>query len=156
MKEYEYSFKVESIKPYVEYCEKNGYEKISVTTQNRVVYENKHSEHIIARVTTTEIDGKKETVFDCKNVGETHKSLKISNETIPMVVTDENKEIVKSILEVLDFYEAANNIRTRYEYVSGGVKFEIDDYIRPQAQVVAIEGEKELVDKVYEQVKNLK
>jgi hypothetical protein len=73
-----------------------------------------------------------------------------------MIVTDENKEIVKSILEVLDFYEAADNIRTRYEYVLGGVKFEIDDYIRPQAQVVAIEGEKELVDKVYEQVKNLK
>ena len=73
-----------------------------------------------------------------------------------ILITDENKEIVKSILEVLDFYEAANNIRTRYEYVLGGVKFEIDDYIRPQAQVVAIEGEKELVDKVYEQVKNLK
>ena len=27
MKEYEYSFKVDDIKPYIEYCEQEGYEK---------------------------------------------------------------------------------------------------------------------------------
>lgn len=42
MEEYEYSFKVSSIKPYIEYCENNNYEKVSEVTQNRVVYENKH------------------------------------------------------------------------------------------------------------------
>ncbi len=37
----------------------------------------------------------------------------------------------------------------------GCVKFEIDDYITPCMKVVAIEGEKESVDKVYEELKNL-
>lgn len=58
--EYEYSFKVSSIKPYIEYCEQNNYEKKSITFQNRIVYENKHSENIIARITTKEKDGKKQ------------------------------------------------------------------------------------------------
>ena len=62
MEEYEYSFKVATIKPYIEYCENNGYEKISEVTQNRIVYENKHSEHIIARITIKIINGKKYSI----------------------------------------------------------------------------------------------
>ena len=54
MKEYEYSFKVKSIEPYIEYCKEHNYEEISITTQNRKVYENKNSDHIIARLTTEE------------------------------------------------------------------------------------------------------
>ena len=38
MKEYEYSFKVESIKPYVEYCEKNGFEPILMAARRFVEY----------------------------------------------------------------------------------------------------------------------
>lgn len=54
MKEYEYSFKVKSIEPYINYCKKNGYEEVCIVTQNRIVYENRNSNHIIARVTTEE------------------------------------------------------------------------------------------------------
>lgn len=155
MKEYEYSFKVKSIKPFINYCEMNGYEKISVTTQNRMVYENKNCSTIIARITTTTSDNKTKTVFDCKNVGMVHIDLKISNESLPLRVTNRNKKNILSILETLDFYLAANNYRTRYVYIKDNVKFEIDDYVEPQMQVVGIEGEKESVDAVYLKVKDL-
>ena len=155
MKEYEYSFKVKSIEPYINYCKDCGYEKIEVVKQNRKVYENKNSDHIIARLTTEEKNGIKETVFDCKNVGEKLKSLNISNESLPMLVSDDNLEIINSLLNVLEFYEAANNFRTRYVYQKGGVKFEIDDYTSPKMQVVAIEGNESEVEDVYKEIMSL-
>ena len=149
MEEYEYSFKVESIKPYIDYCKKNNFKEISVTKQNRVVYENKNSENIIARLTTKIINNKKEIFFDCKNVGKNDNDLKVSKESLPIKVTKNNQKQIESLLEVLDFYEVANNIRTRYIYEKGNVKFEIDNYESPKMQVVAIEGIKNDVDNIY-------
>lgn len=150
MKEYEYSFKVESIEPYIKYVEENDYEKKSVETQNRIVYENKHSKNIISRITTKNKDGKKETTLDFKNVEKKKNNLNDSRESLPIKINKNNRKAIESILDVLDFYEAANNTRTRYVYEKGNVKFEIDDYIVPKMQVVAIEGKKEDVDLVYE------
>lgn len=155
MKEYERSFKVESIDVYIDYCKKNNYEEEPFVKQNRIVYENSHSDSIIARLTTEECNNETITKFDCKNVGHKNKDLKISSETIPLIVTDENREIVKSILEVLDFYEAANNNRIRYVFKKDGVKFEIDKYTSPVAKVVAIEGDQDEVEKVYTELKSL-
>ena len=152
MKEYEHSFKVKSILPYLEYCKQNGYTEFDAVTQNRVVYENSNSDHIIARITTETVGGKERIVFDCKNVGSKRKDLNISSESIPMELTEETKKIVLSMLEVLEFYVAADNLRTRYIFKKEGVTFEIDDYIRPQTQVVAIEGKEEAVEKVYSDI----
>ena len=45
--------------------------------------------------------------------------------------------------------------RTRSVYKKGNVKFEIDEYTEPEIMnVVAIEGEKEIVDNIYESIKN--
>ena len=152
MKEYEHSFKVESILTYLEYCKEKGYTELDSVTQNRVVYENSNSDHIIARITTETVGGKERTVFDCKNVGSKRKDLNISSESIPMELTEETKKIVLSMLEVLEFYVAADNLRTRYIFIKEGVTFEIDDYKRPQTQVVAIEGKEEAVEKVYKEI----
>lgn len=155
MEEYEYSFKVSNLKPYIEYCENNDYKKISEVTQNRVVYENKHSEHIIARITTKITNNKKNTVFDCKNINKKDRDLKVSSESVPMEVTESNEKSIYSMLEALDFYEATKNYRTRYVYKKNDVTFEIDDYTEPKMQVIGIEGEKTKVDKVYEELKKL-
>lgn len=155
MEEYEYSMKVKSIKPYIAYCEKNKYKLESVTKQNRIVYENNYSKDIIARITTTIIQGKKTCVFDCKNVSTRAKALKISTESIPMKVTKGNRQSIESMLNTLNFYEAANNTRKRYVYNKKGVKFEIDDYISPAMCVVGIEGKKDEVDKVYKEIKEI-
>lgn len=154
MEEYEYSFEVKSIKPYIDYCKNNNYKEKSIIKENRVVYGNRNSNKIIARITTKIINGKKEVIFDCKNINKNDKDLKISKESLPMKVTKNNNKIIKSLLETLDFYETTNNIRTRYIYEKNDVKFEIDDYESPKMKVVAIEGLKKEVDIVYKDLLN--
>ena len=156
MEEYEYSFKVLSIKPYIDYCEENNYKKIEITKQNRIIYENKHVDHIIARITIEIKNGKEVITFDCKNVGEAKGELKISKESLVMEVPRNDKEKIESMLEVLDFKEVVNLNRTRYIYEKENVKFELDSYIDPKMNVVALEGNRNEVDIVYEELKKLK
>lgn len=68
MEEYEYSFKVKSIEPYIKYCIDNNYEEISVTKEHRVVYGNIYTDHLISRITTKKLYGKKEITIDFKNI----------------------------------------------------------------------------------------
>lgn len=155
MQEYEYSLKVKSIKPFIQYCENNGYKKISECRENRKVYENRVNRNVIARITKTNSDGSEKTFFDFKNISKSNSNLKVSSESKALIVTDENIDTILSMLETLDFYQSADNHRTRYIYVSSGVKFEIDDYSSPQMQIIGIEGEKEKVDAIYNMVKDL-
>ena len=150
MKEYEYSFKVKDIKPYIEYCKNNNYINKSITKENRIVYENNNLKHIIARITTNDY----ETILDFKNVNKEQNDLKISTESLPLKI-DNNINEIKSILQVLDFYETANNIRTRYIYEKDGVIFEIDEYINTKMNVIAIEGNKTKVDNIYNELKTI-
>lgn len=152
--EYERSFNVESIKPYIEYCEKNGFNLVNKVRQNRIVYECKHNIHIIARITTETVNDKTTVLFDYKNVDKSNDDLKVSRESIPMVVTEENKDIILSILNVTDFILQSDNLRTRYVYQKDDVIFEIDDYEQPKVmQVVAIEGNEEKVENIYLELK---
>ena len=50
-KEYEYSFKVKSIKEFIQYCTINGYENKEEYFQTRILYKNDGP--IMARVTET-------------------------------------------------------------------------------------------------------
>lgn len=65
-----------------------------------------------------------------------------------MVVTDKLMPFVLSVLDVLNFKLVADNFRTRYVYIKDDIMFEIDDYISPKMKVVAIEGEKNKVEKL--------
>ena len=153
--EYEHSFNVKNIEPYIDFCKNNGFVEISVVSQNRIVFENKHNNKIIARLTTEFFDNNNTCHIDFKNVSSKQGDLNISTESMPLKVKAKNKDVVLSILSTLDFVEVANNLRTRYVYTKENVTFEIDDYTRPQMKVVAIEGKKEEVEFVYNQVKNL-
>ena len=65
-------------------------------------------------------------------------------------------EAVESILDFLNYKKDNTLIRTRLVYKKGNVKFELDNYELPESSfVVAIEGNKEEVDNVYEEVKCL-
>ena len=156
MKEYEYSFKVKSIEPYINYCKNNNYNLIDIIKENRRVYENKHNNKLIARITSRIKNNKKDIKLDFKNVSSNNDDLKISLESIPIKITKRNKKQIDSILKVLDFYEVTNNIRTRYIYKLNDVKFEIDDYEIPQMKIVAIEGLKDEVDKIYKKIIKIK
>lgn len=150
MIEYEYNFKVDDIGCVTKFCEENGFVLVSKTSENRVVFENKQNRKIISRLTTTFGKSEKVTVWDFKNVGKNDNLLKVSKESEAMVLDESGIKIARSMLEAMDFEQSADNLRTRYVFEKGDVKFEIDDYTRPQMKVVAIEGEKSQVDKVYQ------
>lgn len=59
----EYSFQADSIVPYIKYCKDNRYSKTKEENQNRIVYENKFPENIIARITKRIINNKEEKYF---------------------------------------------------------------------------------------------
>ena len=152
MVEYEYNFKVDDISVVTKFCEKDGFVLVSKTSENRVVFENKQNRKIISRLTTTFGESDKVTVWDFKNVGKNDNLLKVSKESEAMVLDESGIKIARSMLEVMDFEQSADNLRTRYVFEKGDVKFEIDDYTRPAMKVVAIEGEKSQVDKVYQEL----
>ena len=152
MEEYEYSFKVKDIKPYIEYCISNDYHKEMESIQNRVVYENEYNSKLIARITKTTKDGNDKTIFDVKNFENKENTFQLSQESLPLEVNDENKKIIDSILDVLRFKKSADNLRNRYVYKKDDVTFEIDEYITPSMNVIAIEGNREKVDKIYQEI----
>ena len=146
-KEYEYSSKVKDVKPFIEYCKRNGYKLESEFEQKRVLYKNDSG--VLARVTTNNFNNGDCKVFlDFKDENESGDTLKVSRESGKIDVTD-NMDFTNSMLTMLNFKLHKELKRTRYVYTKENVKFEIDDYKQPEMQVVGIEGNKEQVDIVY-------
>lgn len=149
MKEYEYSFKVSSLNPYIDYCKKNNFEFVEETNQSRTIYRN--SNKTIARITIKNgilksLDFKDDIISDDVLI-ERRESKDIKFDDL---------EAVESILDFLNYKKDNTLIRTRLVYKKGNVKFELDNYELPESSfVVAIEGKKEEVDNVYEEVKCL-
>ena len=153
-KEYEYSFKVDSLDQVIKYLEDNNYKNTSILKQNRKVYENENNKSIIARITTNNIDNKEEVLIDFKNVKENDNNLKVSAESMPIEINN-NYDKFLSILDVLDFELKIELIRTRYIYEKDEVIFELDDYKYPKMCVVAVEGNNIKVDNEYKKIINL-
>lgn len=151
-KEYEYSYKVTSIKEFIKYCESNNFIKISETTQTRTLYKN--DTYIMARITIEE-DNLKHTrteYLDFKENNETNQELKIRKETDILNLNNENKAFAKTLIKFLNLKVDKELIRTRYTYQKENVKFEIDDYTNPKMKVLAIEGNSEEVNKVNQEL----
>lgn len=147
--EYEYSFKVENIDKYNDYCSNNDYKLIDKVKQTRTLYRN--SNKTMARITINEYDNNTKMFLDFKEDNLNDDILKMRKESLPLEFTD--IESINSILEFLDYKKDITLIRTRIIYEKSNVKFEIDEYESPEIyNVVAIEGEKEEVDKVYNEL----
>ena len=145
MIEYKYNFKVDDVAPFIDYCESQGYELLSRETQNRVVYECESNRNIISRITKSIVAGETRTVWDFKKVDNKSTRLKESVESKEMQI-DGCREIVESMLSIMRFEKTADNTRDRVVYKKDNVIFEIDKYISPKMNVVAIEGDKVSVD----------
>lgn len=152
-KEYEYSFKVKSIKEFVQYCSMNGYEKKEEYLQTRILYKN--GGPVMARVTENIYNDRSEKVLNFKDDNLNNKDLKISRESKDLIVSDENQEFVDSLIEILDLTNKKVLKRKRYVFEKNNVKFEIDEYIEPVMNVVAIEGLQEEVDVVYNELEDI-
>ena len=150
--EYEYSFKVDSLDEYKKYCEENGYEKRLEYDQVRELFTSDNK--VLARITTTKTGENTDVFLDFKDDDDSDKVYKESRETIPLRVTDENRGAIDSILNILGYKKKKHLVRKRYIYKKGKVKFEMDDYTKPEIMhVVAIEGDKDEVTKVYNEIK---
>lgn len=151
MKEYEYSLEVKDLAPFIEYCKTNDFTLIETSQQTRTIYRNPNK--TMARITVNNINGtiKKELDFKEDNWVE-GAILKELRETMPLEFTDDLA--VASILDFLNYKKGNTLIRIRHTYTKGNVKFELDEYTKPRVTaVVAIEGEKTAVDKIYTEIK---
>ena len=149
MYEYEYSFKVENIDKYIEYFKNNDYKLIDIVNQTRILYRNDNK--IIARITSNEYDNNTKMFLDFKEDNLTDDILKIRKETLPLEFN--NIEIVNSILDFLEYKKDITLIRKRIIYEKENNKLEKEEYKSTKLyNVVAIEGEKEEVDKVYNEL----
>lgn len=145
MKEYEYSFKVNSLEKCIDYCKQNNYKLIENTKQSRTLYKN--SSKIMARITVND----KEKKLDFKEDNLSTEILKIRKESLPLKFDD--IKAVESILDILEYQKYITLIRTRIVYEKDSIKFELDKYESPEKYcVVAIEGKKEEVDKIYQDI----
>lgn len=149
--EYEYSFKVKDIAPFIGYCVKNEYELKNEYEQTRTLYKN--GGKVMARITKNVYKDSEIEILNFKDDNLSDSVLKVSRESKDLVMNDENREFVKSLLEILELNETKRLVRKRFVYISNNVTFEIDNYTTPVMNVVAIEGNKEEVDKVYNELK---
>ena len=152
-KEYEYSFKVKDIKEFIQYCVLNEYEKKEEYLQTRILYKN--GGPVMARITENIYNDYVQKVLNFKDDNLNDKTLKISRETKDLVINDDNQEFVDSLIEILDLANKKVLKRKRYVFEKNSVKFEIDEYIEPVMNVVAIEGLQEEVDAVYNELEEI-
>lgn len=150
-KEYEYSFKVKDIKEFIQYCIDNQYEKKEEYLQNRILYKN--GGPIMARITENIYNDRSKKILNFKDDNLNDSTLKISRESKDLVVNADNQEFVDSLIEILDLTNKKVLKRKRFVFEKNNVKFEIDEYIEPIMNVVAIEGLKDEVDIVYRELK---
>ena len=151
--EYEYSFKVKNIKDFLDYGENNNSKKQEEYFQIRTLYKNGGA--VMARITENEYEEKYEKILNFKDDNLNDKILKTSRESKDLIITKDNEEFVMSLIEILNLNTKKVLKRKRYVYEKENVKFEIDEYIEPLMNVIAIEGKKEEVDRVYKYLENI-
>lgn len=148
--EYEYSFKVTDLKPFIKFIEDNKFIKIDENYQSRTLY--KKEDKTMARITVSGKNSEEsKIIFDFKDDEDSDNLLKERRETLPLEIT--NIEIAKSIIEFLGYKENKILIRKRQIFKKEDVEFELDEYESPEKMlVVAVEGNKDKVDEIYHEM----
>lgn len=145
--EYEYCYKVDDLKEYINYLKEN-YKYIDSYEERRTIYRNSNNTN--ARITL------KKGIYTLD-----FKENKISNDDL--IVRKESKSITfdnlnncEDILSFLDYKKDNSMYRKRTIYEGNNIKFEIDEYIEPEkAYVISFEGNKDICDKVNNDLKAL-
>lgn len=123
-KEYEYSFKVKDIGPFIDYCVNNNYELKNEYEQTRTLYKN--GGKVMARITKNIYKDNEVEILNFKDDNLSDNVLKVSRESKDLVMNDDNREFVKSLLEILELTDVKKLVRKRYVYRYNNVIFEID------------------------------
>ena len=145
--EYEYSYTVDDLSKVLDYLDKN-YKFIEKYKEQRVIYRN--SNHTMARITYKN----KEIFLDFKEDKLSDKELIERKETKSIKIDD--LESTEDILSFLNYKKDNSMVRYRSIYEGNNIKFEIDEYLEPKkAYVISFEGNKDICDKVKENIKEL-
>ena len=151
--EYEYSLTVKSIDDYIDFCEKNNYKLIKKVKQTRIIYRNSDNK-TNGRITIEEDNGNTKMILDFKEDNLSSGDLHIRKESAP--ISFDSLSNAEDILAFLGYKKDNSLIRERKIYKKNKVTFEIDIYEHPaKSYVVAVEGDKKQVDKVYEQLSDI-
>ena len=151
--EYEYSFIVRTIEPFIEYCVNNNYELKKEYVQTRTLYKN--GGKVMARITKNVYESEEIEILNFKDDNLNDNVLKVSRESKDLRINDENRDFVTSLLEILELNEAKKLIRKRFVFKKNNVIFELDKYTTPVMNVVALEGLQDEVDNVYNELKSI-
>lgn len=144
--EYEYSYKVDSLDKYIEYLD-NNYKFIEKYKETRVIYRNNGN---MARITTR--NNNYYLDFKENKLGSDDLIVRKESKTIKF----DNLDNCESILEFLNYKKDNSLSRYRTIYEGNNIKFEIDEYIEPEKSfVVSFEGDKDICDRVAEEIKAL-
>lgn len=104
------------------------------------------------RLTINKINDKVIKELDFKQDNLSNDSYIERKESLPIIYEDD--EAVNSIIEFLNYKKFVELLRKRYVYKKDDVKIEIDEYVSPeQALVVAVEGEREIIDNTFVELK---
>ena len=125
----------------------NEYEQI------RTLYKN--GGKVMARITKNIYIDKVVEILNFKDDNLNDSILKVSRESKNLKITNENKEFITSLLEILDLVKVKELIRKRYVYKKKEVTFELDKYSSPLMNVVAIEGKKKRMTKFIKKLVNI-
>ena len=145
--EYEYSYTVDDLSKVLDYLDKN-YKFIEKYKEQRVIYRN--SNHTMARITYKN----NEMYLNFKEDKLSDKELIERKETKSIKIDD--LESTEDILSFLNYKKDNSMVRYRSIYEGNNIKFEIDEYLEPKkAYVISFEGNKDICDKVNENIKEL-
>ena len=152
MIEYEYSYKVKSLEPYINYCMNNNYDLMEENHQVRTIY--RKNDGTIARITIKEKDGKVVTELDFKE--DIFSDEKVIERKESKAISFNDDEAIYSILEFLGYQKDNVLDRIRITYQKDDVKFELDKYKEPsETFVIGIEGDKNKVNEVYKKIESI-
>ena len=144
--EYEYSYKVSDLKEYIEYLN-NNFICESKAKEIRTIY---RKEKIIARITIRD----NKMYLDFKENIISNKDLVTRKES--KEIEFHNLENCEDILLFLGFIKDNTLVRTRTIYKGKKIKFEVDEYEKPEkAFVISFEGDKSTCDNQYKELDNL-
>lgn len=149
MKEYEYSFVVDSAEKYHAFCKSKQPLKIDVNSMRRRVF--KDGSAVIARLTEeSTATGVMHRYFDFKEDSKDSQLVKHVQETLPIDLNEKSIDHYMALLDSLDFKLDADLIKKRTRYQFKNMHVDIDEYSSPRkAIVIELEGERQMVDDMY-------
>lgn len=148
MKEFEYSFVVDSAEAFHAYCLTIHPLEVGIASLRRRVYKDNSS--TIARITEETTDDDVRNFLDFKTESPDNQLVKHVEETPELAIAEDKLPYVSKLLGALDYELSVDMVKKRTRYTYDGVHVDIDEYSMPyEAVVIEIEGDPAKTENLY-------